>query len=148
MTNSSISCESSNLRRELKKIPKSSLLIRFGLQRLISRFDVIFFFFRLVPWCLVTQVRDFGDNHLSPPLSHPHLDTVFCSRLLCPRPRTVWAGVRAVTRLSTEGIPHPPRVPLQIDRVKVLDGHRCVARRAKRSSPARREEQAGDERSI
>ena len=107
MTNSSISCESSNLRRELKKIPKSSLLIRFGLQRLISRFDVIFFFFRLVPWCLVTQVRDFGDNHLSPPFSHPHLDTVFCSRLLCPRPRAVWAGVRAVTRLSTEGIPHP-----------------------------------------
>ena len=83
------------------------MLIRFGLQRLISRFDVIFFFFRLVPWCLVTQVRDFGDNHLSPPFSHPHLDTVFCSRLLCPRPRTVWAGVRAVTRLSTEGIPHP-----------------------------------------
>ena len=83
------------------------MLIRLGLQRLISRFDVIFFFFRLVPWCLVTQVRDFGDNHLSPPFSHPHLDTVFCSRLLCPRPRTVWAGVRAVTRLSTEGIPHP-----------------------------------------
>ena len=83
------------------------MIVLFGLQRLISRFVVLFFFFCLVPWCLVTQVRDFGDNHLSPPFSHPHLDTVFCSRLLCPRPRTVWAGVRAVTRLSTEGIPHP-----------------------------------------
>ena len=67
-------------------------------------------------------------------------------------PLILWAevctDVSTALHLCSEGIPHPPRVPLQIVRVAVLDGHRCVARRAKRSSPARREDQASDERSI
>ena len=52
-------------------------------------------------------------------------------------PRVVWAGIGVAARLCTEGIPHPPRVPLQFDRVAILDGHSCVARHAKRSTQAR-----------
>ena len=85
---------------------------------------------------------------MSPTFSHPHLDTMFYLRLFYPRPPGGLGWDQYRHSFKPEGIPHPPRVPLQIDRVAVLDGHRCVARRAKRSSPARREEQAGDERSI
>ena len=84
----------------------------------------------------------FGD-FLSPSPRH----RVLLEALLPSSPNGVgWDQYRH--SFKPEGIPHPPRVPLQFDRVAVLDGHSCVARRAKRSSPARSEEQASDERSI
>ena len=60
--------------------------------------------------CLVSRLRDFGDIHMSPPFSHPHLDTVFYLRLFYPRPPMVWAGISIATRLSRRGYPIPKLV--------------------------------------